>query len=142
MLKFLRKVILQDSVILLESDDYKNNSVFQHPLFLTPEYKEFAVKLREKIGTSSHPIDQAIHAVVPLVAQSLDSLTQSVTEKIQSIHDILTDSKNLQMAQNTQWTTVSYANCSLSMDVGMHLVICRWLLYLFIWFLLFFRWAL
>ncbi len=41
MLRFFRKVILQDSVILMDLDDYKDHPVFQHSLFKSDEFSQF-----------------------------------------------------------------------------------------------------
>jgi hypothetical protein len=78
LLKHLRTVILQDAAILMEDPSFKNHSIFNHQLFLTKEFEEFAIKLRTKIITDPDPEQILIQRALPHIGTSLTRIDSNL----------------------------------------------------------------
>lgn len=94
MMNHLRKVVLQDAVLLM--DKYPNHDLFGHPIFRSESFREYATNLKHAIDTVPAPIDQQFRLVVPQVAAQMEAVhanhvnlvaaQQRLDEKVTAYH--------------------------------------------------------
>jgi hypothetical protein len=78
LLDHLSYIILQDAAMLTDLDDYKSHKIFNHPLFLSEEFKLYANQLREVVSTKVVADGSLlIERALPHVATSLRAIQQS-----------------------------------------------------------------
>lgn len=82
-LTHLKKVFLQDSVILIERHpDHPN---FKHALFQTSEWRQFSEQLRNAISESRDPHETRIDMVAPEISNSISTLQKSTEEQFKIV---------------------------------------------------------
>jgi hypothetical protein len=90
LLQYMRTVILQDAAILFQMEDFKEHPIFQHPIFISNEFRTFALSLTEKIGHSDSPLSLLMHQALPLVTNHLEQISQQVINHTQSLSTLNT----------------------------------------------------
>jgi hypothetical protein len=76
LLKKFRSVILQDSIILKVK--YPQLFIWNHPVFHTDEYLNFADELRSAMETTEHPVSLSLQQVMPDMVAEVNSLKRSL----------------------------------------------------------------
>ena len=76
MLLRLRCVFLQDAELL--QPQFPELSLWRHQVFRDPLWPAFAAKIRE-LEVEKEPLHVAIHGVLPLVADSVDGVSNKVS---------------------------------------------------------------
>jgi hypothetical protein len=82
-LKLLRRVILQDSVVL--HDEFAACSMWQHSIFASEEYRCFLESSKQALTTVTSPFDVKVRAVLPQVHQGLQNLQRTATTGFQQL---------------------------------------------------------
>jgi hypothetical protein len=77
LLKRLRGVLLQDSVLLRRQ--FPSHAIWGDPLFVAPEYAEFAERVIVGLDNGEEPHLTQIERANPLVANELQTLSRTVT---------------------------------------------------------------
>ncbi|POM58876.1 Short-chain dehydrogenase [Phytophthora palmivora] len=98
MLKHLRVIFLQDSVLLIQR--YPNHRLWKHPLFSTSEYAGFRMELTAAVSTVTKPELHTLDTVVPQVAAILKENFDTLNGKLMHWLLELTQSK---IFQNSDW---------------------------------------
>jgi hypothetical protein len=80
----LRTVFLQDSVFL--KDAFPNLFIWNHSLFQTQQYLEFAATLKDSVETSTVPEEERLKQAVPLIAEKLCDVTRVLVDQHNVIH--------------------------------------------------------
>lgn len=78
MMQYLRRVIVQDSVVLMEK--FPNLPLWSHPNFTCPEFLEFKAAANRLLPTIASPFDVRLRAVVPIIEQRLQDVQNTVTD--------------------------------------------------------------
>ena len=100
MMKRLRRIVLQDSAYMLEKyPERANHAVFGLPLFQTPEFAEFRVKMREHVLASVSPLDATVDDVLPGVREQLATQSRAT----ESLRDELSQ---LRVESRVAWNSV------------------------------------
>ena len=93
LMRYLRKVILQDSVLLME--EFPTAPIWQHRLFQSDEYRSFLRRSKDALATVESPFDLQLQAVLPQVHQGLQNLQNTVVSSnrqvTQSIQQAMQD---------------------------------------------------
>ncbi|KAI3657232.1 hypothetical protein MP638_000537 [Amoeboaphelidium occidentale] len=82
-----RIVILQDAAILSETEDYKDHSIFQHPVFTCEEFKEYSDALKAKINATENPLSLRLAEVFPELSQQLVQINRSAHNHSSALQD-------------------------------------------------------
>lgn len=87
MLQEMRTVILQDAVLLREHNP--GNVLFNHPIFQSDEFKEFAAESMHAMRTTETPLNVRAQEVMPHFQEQLKAISSAMNEnsrKIDSLH--------------------------------------------------------
>ena len=110
LLYWLRDVLLQDAVFLMAK--YPEHPVFQDSVFSSPQFDNFAIKVREATQeTLAEDRSTAIEKVIPEVSEKLRSLTayQFTLEKVvERRHSEMVQEVKLLKAQITDMCRMKY----------------------------------
>ena len=110
LLYWLRDVLLQDAGFLMAK--YPEHTVFQDPVFSSPQFNNFAVKIREAAQvTFEDDRGTAIEKVIPEVSEKLRSLTayQFTLEKaVERRHSEIVQEGKLLKAQIADMCRMEY----------------------------------
>lgn len=79
LVSYLKIVFLQDSAILMQT--FPNHPLWRLPVFVTSEYAAFAHEVRQHNASIETPMDVQIRQALPLVADQLVSVRDSVNSK-------------------------------------------------------------
>ena len=91
--KLCRKVILQDAVVLMNTPEYCNHSIFTHRLFRTEQFSIFQENLGSKIRVTPVPQQLLLQQATPIISECLQVLQRDLIQQ----HSALTaieDSSN------------------------------------------------
>jgi hypothetical protein len=78
---FLAVTLIQDSCLLLENENFKNHSIFNHPLFKSKALTDFraeAVKISPKIAPERNP---RLELVAPLLQQAAQQTRKIIIQE-------------------------------------------------------------
>lgn len=78
MMLYLRRVILQDAVVLM--DKFPDLPIWRHQVFSSPEFLQFRSAAARTLATVTSPFDIQLRAVVPLVEQQLRNVQNVVVD--------------------------------------------------------------
>ena len=82
-MRFLKTVILQDSVLL--SQKFPSSALWQHPVFLSAEYQQFRAQSQRALAEIQNPFSVQLQAVLPQVHEGLLSLHRTVDTTSQQL---------------------------------------------------------
>lgn len=85
MLIYLRKVILQDAVIV--QAEMPEIPLFTHSIFQSPEFKKFSERLQSAIAVADDPLEVNMHRIVPAVGRAFSALTQTYVTTTAKINE-------------------------------------------------------
>jgi hypothetical protein len=71
-LKLIAKVFLQDSAVLMKTDNFKQLNLFSHPLFKSDDFKSFASDLNTSIIRSLPPGELMLKQCLPCIHSTFD----------------------------------------------------------------------
>jgi len=100
-LKFLRRVFLQDSIYLKERWPHLT-ALWDLPIFHSHDYKEYAARARaraDELVRSENPVDTRIRAVAPDIKAALDSLEIRVVNKVESLAGAIAEENTISRLQ-------------------------------------------
>lgn len=80
LLKKLRPVILQDSVVLMQK--YPNLFIWNHHIFCTEAYRTFSSDLLAAMETTEHPLALSLEHAMPDMVNEVASVKRSLTAEI------------------------------------------------------------
>lgn len=82
LLQQLRTILLQDSVFLRR--EFPEHPLWNHPVFVRQDYQEFAREVELSAMNVEEPEEIQIRKVVPIIAERLNIVQQSLSQAIQS----------------------------------------------------------
>jgi hypothetical protein len=83
LLKQLRTVVLQDSVILM--DIYPDLFLWSHPLFRCQEFLNYAEELRAAMATTQHPTSISLQQMMPEMVNEVSTLKRTLEAEINAV---------------------------------------------------------
>jgi hypothetical protein len=81
----MHTIILQDAAVLFQMEDFKEHPIFQHPIFISNEFRTYALSLTEKLVHSDSPLSLLMHQALPIVMNHLEQISQQVINHTQSL---------------------------------------------------------
>jgi hypothetical protein len=86
LLQYMRTVILQDAVILLDAK--YSHPLLDHPIFASPEFRVFSDQLIQAIKSTPQPEVLLLQQTVPLISENLREIRSQMTHSRTSIVEI------------------------------------------------------
>ncbi len=74
LLQYMRRIILQEAVILLNFETFKTHPIFTHSIFNNSMFNEFAINLRSVMQNTPTPDTVLLQQTMPIVAESLQDI--------------------------------------------------------------------
>jgi hypothetical protein len=74
LLKYLRVVILQDAVFLMENEGFKYHYIFNNQIFTSPEFINYANDLKQLVNITPVPQEIQLAQITPILAEGLQDL--------------------------------------------------------------------
>ena len=82
LLKYLRRVILQDACFLTE--EYPNSILWKHNIFTSQEFQDFKSEMLSMIDTVKDPTDTSLREVLPVAMQHYESKLQDMGKTVRA----------------------------------------------------------
>ena len=93
LLKRLRIVLLQDSVILVQT--HGSNQLFQHEIFRTEEYIGFKEELLSSVEEAQNPPQLLLQSVVPDIATEIGGMRREIAGQLNHLTSLITSTSTV-----------------------------------------------